>query len=67
MNEPNDLYRQTKIAQRQAERGGFIGTATALAAIAEMLVLEAGVDPEVIVQFTPLGPTPPMGPFPLLR
>ena len=67
MNEPNDLYRQAKIAQRQAERGGFIGTATALANIAEMIILEAGVDAEVIAQFSPRTQTPPVGPFPISR
>ena len=65
MIEPNDLYRQTKIAQRQAERGGFIGTATALAGIAEMIILEAGVDAEVIAQFSPRTPPPPVSPFPI--
>lgn len=67
MNEPNDLYSQTKIAQRQAERSGFIGTATALAGIAEMIILEADVDAEVIAQFSPRIPAPPVGPFPISR
>lgn len=42
MNDPIDLYRQIKAAQKQAERAGFAGTATALAAVAEMITLEAG-------------------------
>ena len=67
MNEPSDLYRQTKIAQRQAERSGFIGTATALASIAEMIILEAGVDAEVIAEFAPRTTAPLLGPFPISR
>lgn len=43
-NDPVGLYRQIRITQRQAEQGGFINTAAALAGIAEMIALEAGVD-----------------------
>jgi hypothetical protein len=67
MNDPIDLYRQTKVAQKQAERGGFIGTATALAAIAEMLIVETDVDPEAIREFGPRTGAPPLGPFPIAR
>lgn len=42
MNDPIDLYRQIKAVQKQAERAGFAGTATALAVVAEMMALEAG-------------------------
>lgn len=67
LNDPSEFYRQAKIAQRHAERSGFVGTATALAAIAEMLIQEADVDAEVITQFAPRAPASPMGPFPVGR
>lgn len=40
----NELYYRTKFAQTQAEQHGFIGTATALAGIADALALEASID-----------------------
>lgn len=66
MNDPNDLYRQTRAAQSNAERGGFINTATALNAVAEMLLQEAQVDAAVIAEFAHRA-GPPGGALPVFR
>jgi hypothetical protein len=43
MTDAIELYHQTKNLQAQAATAGFAAAATALAAIAEMIILEAGV------------------------
>ena len=63
MSSASDLYRRAKSAQWEAERGGFTNTAAALAAIAEMLAAEAGLDPWVIPEsYGPPAPWPPDAP-----
>lgn len=66
-DDPVDLYRQARAAQEQAERGGFSGTATALAAIAEMIALEAGVNAVADKRLVDSKVTPAVTSLPIYR
>lgn len=44
MDDPDELYRRAKLAQRKAEQAGFVVTASAWALVAESVLQGADVD-----------------------
>lgn len=58
MDDPSELYHHAKLAQQEAERAGFVLTATALGIFAESVLLGAEVDPAVILRLAGEGAAP---------